>query len=145
MTTIAAAASSVDISVDAASVWALVGGFGSLPDWLPYITSSELGDGGRTRQLTNADGGVIIERLVAFDDTVRSYRYAIVSAPFPVTDYLSTLRVIGHPNGTASRIVWSGHFTPAGVSVGEAAQLFQRIYDDGLVALTSHYQQDVTA
>lgn len=139
MTTIAAAASSVQIPVDPDTVWALVGGFGSLPDWLPYITTSELGEGGRTRHLTNPDGGVIVERLVAFDDTARSYSYAILQAPFPVTDYLSTLRVTGQPNGIGSRVVWSGNFTPNGASVAEAAALFQRIYDDGLAALAAHY------
>jgi len=40
---------STDISASADQVWQLIGGFGSLPDWLPYISKSELseGDGGR--------------------------------------------------------------------------------------------------
>ncbi|WUW26122.1 SRPBCC family protein [Streptomyces sp. NBC_01463] len=115
-------------------VWQVTGGFGSLPDWLPYITDSRLGEGGRLRTLTNADGGVIVERLEAFDEADRSYRYSIARAPFPVTGYLSTLRVIDR-GADGARVEWSGTFTPDGVSESEAKALFEGIYRDGLAAL----------
>ncbi|MCM2415948.1 SRPBCC family protein [Streptomyces sp. RKAG290] len=118
----------------AGQIWELVGGFGSLPDWLPYIRQSELSHGGRLRTLTNADGGVIVERLEAFDEADRSYRYSIAQAPFPVTGYLSTLRVIDLGREGA-RVEWSGTFTPEGVSESEAKDLFEGIYRDGLAAL----------
>lgn len=123
-----------DVPHRADRVWQLVGGFGSLPEWLPYITESRLGEGGRLRTLRNADGGVIVERLQAFDEVAHSYRYSIARAPFPVTDYLSTLRVIDVGPGGA-RVEWSGTFTPDGVSDREAAALFEGIYRDGLAAL----------
>ena len=134
-----AAAASVDVSADPDTVWQLIGGFGSLPDWLSYIPKSELGEGGRTRRLANPDGETIVERLVAFDDAARSYSYAILQAPFPVTDYLSTLRVLPAPDGSGSRVEWSGQFTPQGVSDAEAQLLFQGIYEAGLAALADRY------
>ncbi|MEE4492920.1 SRPBCC family protein [Streptomyces sp. BE230] len=124
----------LDLPHSADRVWQLIGGFGSLPDWLPYITDSRLSQGGRLRTLTNADGGVIVERLEAFDEAARSYRYSIAQAPFPVTGYLSTLRVIDLEPGSA-RVDWSGTFTPDGVSESEATALFEGIYRDGLAAL----------
>ena len=133
----ASASASVDISASPDRVWQLIGGFGSLPDWLPYIPKSDLNDGGRVRHLANPDGEAIVERLEAFDDTGRSYSYSILQAPFPVTRYLSTLRVL--PNGSGSRVVWSGTFTPTGVSAVEASQLFQRIFEDGLKALSDRF------
>ena len=36
-------------------------------------------------------------------------------------------------------MVWSGHFIPDGITVADAAQLFQGIYDDGLAALAAYY------
>ena len=45
----AKALSSVELAVPADRLWHLIGGFGSLPDWLPYIPKSELHEGGRTR------------------------------------------------------------------------------------------------
>ncbi|WP_328491759.1 SRPBCC family protein [Streptomyces sp. NBC_00414] len=118
-------------------VWRLIGGFDSLPDWLPYIPHSELTEGGRVRRLTNQDGGVIIERLMAFDHVGRSYSYAIERAPFPVTGYLSTLAVRDVPGAPGtSRVEWSGTFTPAGVTDAEAESIFHAIYTEGLDALS---------
>jgi hypothetical protein len=35
-------------------VWQSIGGFHSLPDWLPYIASSVMSEGGRVRALRSA-------------------------------------------------------------------------------------------
>ncbi|KMO44845.1 XoxI [Methylobacterium tarhaniae] len=134
----ATASASVDIPAPASEVWRLIGGFGSLPDWLPYIPRSELHEGGRVRHLANPDGGVIVERLMAFDEPGRSYSYHILQSPFPQTDYLSTLRVLETGDGR-SRVDWSGEFQPVGVSDTEIATLFQGIYEDGLAALRKRY------
>lgn len=131
----ASTAASLDIPVPADRVWQLVGGFDALPDWLPYITSSTASEGGRVRSLTNEEGGVIVERLLAFDDTARTYSYAILRAPFPVTDYVATLTVHEVPGQDASRVEWSGVFTPVGVDDAEAVALFHGIFGDGLAAL----------
>jgi hypothetical protein len=131
----AQAAASIDLPVPADEVWALIGGFGSLPDWLPYIPRSELSEGGRVRRLANPDGAVIVERLITFDHVGRSYSYAILEAPFPVTNYLSKLEVKEAAGGNGSRVEWSGQFTPNGVSDDQASLLFRGIYQDGLKAL----------
>ncbi len=85
------------------------------------------------RHLANPDGDAIVERLEAFDQADRSYTYSILQAPFPVSGYRSTLRVV--EQGDGSRIDWSGEFTPVGVSNEEASALFEGIYRDGLKAL----------
>jgi hypothetical protein len=137
---VANAFASIDIALPANQVWQLIGGFGSLPDWLPYIPKSELSEGGRIRHLANPEGEAIVERLVMFDDAARTYSYAILQAPFPVVDYLSTLKVID--NGDEScRVEWSGRFTPVGVSDDEASALFQGIYADGLMALVGELKK----
>ena len=138
----AKALASVDLAAPPQAVWNLIGGFGSLPDWLPYIPKSELGEGGRTRRLANPDGSAIVERLMAFDERGRSYTYQIVQAPFPVTDYYSTLKVTEGKGGNGSHVEWSGEFTPKGASDEEASRIFQGIYDDGLKALASHFAKE---
>ncbi|MFC4891002.1 SRPBCC family protein [Streptomyces beijiangensis] len=118
------------------TVWDLIGGFHSLPDWLPYIPQSVSEQGGRARRLTNADGEVITEQLTSFSSEERSYDYAILHAPFPVTGYLSTLRVHALPGRPdAAEVQWSGRFVPEGISDEEAEALFTGIYRDGLDAL----------
>jgi len=131
----ATASASIDLAFSPDEVWRLIGGFGSLPDWLPFIPDSRLEEGGRVRHLTTVDGDTIVERLIAFDDRTRSYSYHILAAPFPQTDYLSTLRVTPIVDGKAARVEWFGAFTPDGVSEAEVAELFRGIYADGLAAL----------
>ncbi|RQR30348.1 MULTISPECIES: SRPBCC family protein [unclassified Burkholderia] len=134
----AQANASIEIAASADTVWTLIGGFGSLPDWLSYIPASELSEGGRVRSLANPDGDAIVERLVAFDDAARSYTYAILEAPFPVVNYRSTLRV--RENGAnAATVEWSGTFTPHGATDDEAIRLFRGIYEDGLAELAKRF------
>lgn len=129
----------IEISASPDQVWKLIGGFNSLPDWLPYIPSSEVSEGGRVRRLENPDGDVIIERLEGFNEKERHYTYSIMQAPFPVTNYESTIRV--RENGTKGALVeWSGKFTPIGVSEDEVIKLFHGIYTDGLESLKKAYQ-----
>lgn len=117
-------------------MWQLIGGFDSLPDWLPYIPESTALEGGRVRRLANPDGEAIVERLVDFNETERHYSYAILEAPFPVVGYISTLRVYEVPGQKdVAEVQWSGRFTPRGTSEDEVVTLFTGIYRDGLDAL----------
>ncbi|MEU8945738.1 SRPBCC family protein [Streptomyces sp. NPDC048489] len=119
-----------------ARVWELIGGFGSLPDWLPYIPESTFTEGGRVRHLKNPDGEVIVERLMAFDEEQRYYSYHILQAPFPVVDYLSTVRVHEiSDDENAAEVQWFGRFVPVGATDEEVVDLFTGIYRDGLDAL----------
>ncbi|WP_006485183.1 SRPBCC family protein [Burkholderia cenocepacia] len=134
----AQAHASIEIAASADTVWQLIGGFGSLPDWLSYIPASELSEGGRVRRLANPAGDAIVERLVAFDEAERSYTYAILEAPFPVVNYRSTLRV--RENGpNASKVEWFGTFTPHGATDDETIRLFRGIYEDGLAELAKRF------
>ena len=89
----AQASASIEIPASPNEVWQLIGGFNSLPDWLPYILRSELSEGGRVRHLATSTGETIIERLERFNNTARTYSYSILKAPFKITNYLATIRV----------------------------------------------------
>ena len=133
----ATASAFIDIPATADQVWQLIGGFDSLPDWLPFIPQSELSEGGRVRSLQTADGAVVVERLETFDNAGKTYSYSILQAPFPATDYLATIRV--DAQGQGARVTWSGRFTPVGVSNKEVEDLFAGIYQGGLEALRANY------
>ncbi|MFG7912848.1 SRPBCC family protein [Klebsiella aerogenes] len=130
---------SIEIPASVDQVWQLMGGFDSLPDWLPFIPKSVVSDGGRVRTLTTSDGGTVIERLEAFDNRQRSYSYSIIQAPFPVVDYLSTIAVVATADSNITRVEWSGSFTPVNVSDADAEALFSGIYRDGLQALKNNF------
>ncbi|WP_236177607.1 MULTISPECIES: SRPBCC family protein [Pseudomonas] len=133
----ATASATIEIPASADQVWQLIGGFNTLPDWLPFIPSSELSEGGRVRTLQTADGGVVVERLETFDNAGKTYSYSILQAPFPATDYLATIRV--EAQGQGAKVTWSGRFTAKGVSDEEVVALFSGIYQGGLEALRANY------
>ncbi|MCU0092912.1 SRPBCC family protein [Pseudomonas koreensis] len=133
----ATASATIDIPASAEQVWQLIGGFNTLPDWLPFIPNSELSEGGRVRTLQTADGGVVVERLETFDNAGKTYSYSILQAPFPATDYLATIRV--EAQGQGAKVTWSGRFTAKGVSDEEVVALFSGIYQGGLEALRANY------
>ncbi|MHB2248561.1 SRPBCC family protein [Pseudomonas fitomaticsae] len=133
----ATASATIDIPASADQVWQLIGGFNTLPDWLPFIPDSELSEGGRVRTLQTADGGVVVERLETFDNAGKTYSYSILQAPFPATDYLATIRV--EAQGQGAKVTWSGRFTAKGVSDEEVVALFSGIYQGGLEALRANY------
>ncbi|HBR5667278.1 TPA: SRPBCC family protein [Klebsiella pneumoniae] len=130
---------SIEIPASVDQAWQLMGGFDSLPDWLPFIPKSMVSEGGRVRTLTTSDGGTVIERLEAFDNRQRSYSYSIIQAPFPVVDYLSTIAVVATADSNITRVEWSGSFTPVNVSDADAEALFSGIYRDGLQALKNNF------
>ena len=99
------ASATIDIPASADQVWQLIGGFNTLPDWLPFIPNSELSDGGRVRTLQTADGGVVVERLQTFDNVGRTYSYTIEQSPFPVSAYLATLQVEALSE-TSAKVTW---------------------------------------
>ncbi len=134
----ATASANIRVPVSADKVWQLVGGFLALPDWLPFIASSEALEGGRVRKLTTADGAVIVERLQTYDNANRTYSYSIDTGPFPATNYLATLQVSASGD-QETVITWSGSFTPDGVSDAEIEALFQGLYDGGLEALKGNF------
>ncbi|MBP5953667.1 SRPBCC family protein [Pseudomonas sp. P42] len=133
----ATASATIDIPATADQVWQLIGGFNTLPDWLPFIPSSELSDGGRVRSLKTADGAVVVERLQTFDNAAKTYSYSIEQAPFPATDYLATIKVEAQRQG--AQVTWSGRFTAKGVSDDEVVALFTGIYQGGLEALRANF------
>lgn len=135
----ATVSSVIEIPLPADQVWQLVGGFNSLPDWLPFIVKSEPSDGGRVRHLQTADGGVVVERLQTFDNVGRTYSYTIEQSPFPVSAYLATLQVEALSESSA-KVTWSGVFTPAaGVTDQAVEELFAGVYSGGLEALRANF------
>ncbi|HAV6035595.1 TPA: SRPBCC family protein, partial [Acinetobacter baumannii] len=110
------AIATLEIPASPEQVWQLIGGFDSLPDWLPFVAKSELSEGARVRSLILADGGNVVERLEAFNQQERTYSYSIIKAPFPIVDYLSTITVLETDKPNVSLVEWKGQFTPVNVS-----------------------------
>ena len=127
------ASASIDIAGPPGQVWQLIGGFNSLPNWLPYIPkrakaaafgTSRIPTGKRSS--SGLRGGTQLQLF-----------YSSGSVP----RHGLSVRAVRPSNGwrQGSRVKWSGQFTPKGVSDQEASRLFQSIYEDGLKALAAGF------
>ena len=122
---------SQNLPVPAQAVWSVIGGFNSLPEWHPAVEKSETESegGAKTRTLTLAGGGKIVEKLESANEKDRSYSYSILSGPLPVADYTATIRVLDA--GSGCTIEWSSDFTPSGAPESEAAAAIRGVYEAG--------------
>jgi len=122
----------VTMPAAAAAVWQRIGGFNSLPDWCGAIRASVLEDHGRVRRLEVVDGSIVVERLETFSEAERSYSYSIVEAALPVTNYLSTLKVIAVFGQAQSIVEWSSNYYTAPELEERMRTAFTRLYQDSL-------------
>lgn len=129
------------LPTDPDTVWRTIGRFGGLTDWHPALPPSAIENGADPEtpgavQAFTVDGTVVArERLLAKDDTGRSYRYTLLSAPeHPFSDYTATLSALPHPQGTEVR--WAATYDAPDEAVPLVEELFgDRIYATGLAAL----------
>jgi Polyketide cyclase / dehydrase and lipid transport len=104
------------VDASAEKVWAMIRRFDAVADWLPFVKSSPIEDGGDptrvgcVRILTQTDGEVFREVLVALSDAERFYSYTFVSSPVPVRNHRTTLRVLPITDDNRSYVEWSSRF-----------------------------------
>lgn len=96
---------SIDVDAPPDVTWSVVGDPTGVARWFPkYVACVKEGD---IRTLTNADGGVLVERIIAWDDDERSYRYTVVQGP-PLASHEAGFRVLARGED-ASTILWDTH------------------------------------
>ena len=108
----------IDRSFNASAddVWAKLGDFAGLGDWMPGIVKNEVeGEGvGAVRKLYFNETTAVTEVLESHDDAARTLQYSISDGPAPVESYLATISVT--PDGDGCRVDWGATFeTPEGV------------------------------
>ncbi len=143
----------VEIKAPLDRVWSTVKDFDGMTKWHPGFASDELVSGsngkvGAMRKLTVKDGGVITERLLAYDEAKHSFRYAITESPLPITNYTSTLSVKAGNAGMA-KVTWSGNFKrknasdtpPEAESDAGVTKLIKGVYRGGLDNLKKMLEQ----
>jgi mxaD protein len=105
---------SVEINASASAVWEKVKDFDALNTWHPAVESDKIVEGtndkvGAVRLLTLKGGGTIKEKLLAYDASAHSFKYAILEGVLPVSAYTSTLK-IESAGKDKSKVTWSGDF-----------------------------------
>jgi carbon monoxide dehydrogenase subunit G len=120
----------VDVLVDAPpdEVWAKVGDFAGVADFLPGIDTFRIeGD----VRVIGMFGMEIKERLLSRDDATRSLSYSVIDG-VPVESHTATMTV--EAEGDGSKVTWSYDVTP-----GEMAPIFGDTYKAGLAAIAAAF------
>jgi hypothetical protein len=76
------------------------------------------------------------ERIASFDDEAMRLTYEIVHGPWPVKDYLATVRVEAAREG--SEVTWSAVFEPEGASEEKAVGIVEGTFKMNLKALEKY-------
>lgn len=123
-------------------VWAIIRDFNGLPGWHPAIVRSEIEDGktgdtvGAVRSFYLADGAHVREQLVALDDLDHTLSYIFATPAFPVTDYVSQIRVAPVTAGGGTFVEWSARFQEKPEDAGKYVDAVANgIFVAGLAAL----------
>lgn len=135
----------VDAPADA--VWARVRDFNGLPQWHSgLVAKSRIEDGkagdqvGGVRNFELTDGTLIREVLTAHSDTERSYTYAFCEPPFPVRDYLATIRITPVTDGDRSFMEWWTTFDCELAEIDHWKDFFATaVFKGGLDAIRDHF------
>jgi len=124
---------SQEFELPAATIWNLIAGFNTLPDYHASVPKSRLSKEGNVRYLTiseDAGGGTVVERLVNLDDEAMSFSYKIIElidCPMPFRDYQAWVKI--EPTGKNScKLHWNSSFNVEGSSKKEAEELARVIY-----------------
>ena len=129
------------INAPADIVWKTVGAISNVEQYIPTIKSSTVQGSGlgakRTCILTNEKGeemGKIEEDIIAFNDDAKTYSYAITSAPFPVENYVGTVKVTDRGNNTCE-LEWSSECEAKGMTEEEVSNMLHDVYSSILNGL----------
>ena len=118
----------IDIARTPDEVWAIVGDFGGLGEWLPGIDSCRVE--GDDRHLAMM-GMKITEHLVRKDDADRQIVYGIIDG-VPVQKHQATITV--RPDGDSTTVTWA-------VDTDDTmTDMMLSIYQQGLESLKNHLE-----
>ena len=133
------------VDAPAEKVWTTIRRFDAVAEWLPFVKSSPIEDGGDptrvgcVRILTQTDGEVFREVLLALSDAERFYSYTFVSSPVPVRDHRTTLRVLPITDGSRSYVEWSSRFDIDAKNAAQLVDLMNRNFVNGLQNLARKF------
>ncbi|MBK1880507.1 SRPBCC family protein [Pelagicoccus mobilis] len=115
-------------------VWDLIAGFDTLPHYNDCIIESRLSKGGVIRYLAlseNTVGGVIVERLVHFNDDTKSFSYRIIDqidSPIPFRNYQAWVS-ISEADSDSCILHWGSRFNVEGATREYAERMAKTFYE----------------
>lgn len=124
----------VELPASPEAVWEVVGPFGGLADWHPWVPNCTLSEDGAVRTIAM---GAISAIEVLEEQTERSHTYRVQQSPMPVEDYRCTWTVTGE--GGRARLGIRATFEPRGVPEEQAVAMLQGFFDAAFATLSKRF------
>lgn len=138
---------SKSINAPASSAWAKLSSFRGIEEFSPIERSETNGNGaGATRTCYMPDGAAIYEVLEEVDEERMEMQYKITEGPFPITGYVSNVKVEKTSEG-GCKITWACQFETEPENRDEMLKLFEGFYHviiDNLETLIKEKPQEVS-
>ena len=130
------------INAPADAVWETISDFNGLPKYVEAVVESRMkGEGvGAVRTFSLADGAVLVEKLLKFDNEGRKLTYSILESPLPMDNYVSTMELTdAGENGC--ELHWHAHFDiKEGCSEEEGVAVVKGVYSMGFEGLKKRHE-----
>jgi hypothetical protein len=92
--------------------------------------------------VTQTDGAVFREVLVAHSDAEQFYSYTFVGSPIPVRSHRTSLRLLPITDGDRTLAEWSSNFEIAPEAEAELVGMMEKNFLSGLRALDARLARD---
>lgn len=136
----------IDTPID--RVWTAIRAFNGVAEWNPAVTAARMEQGsgteiGAIRHLDIVDGTEFRETLLAHSDVEYFYTYDILESPLPLTDYVSTHRLIPVTASNQTLSIWESRFAcDAGVAEEMDRIVGDDIYIGGMAGLNAYLKEN---
>ena len=131
------------VQIPAADAWHVISQGGDVHRWFgAAITACELnGNGvGARRSCVMADGGKLEEKIIAVDDHLRRFVYAVNKSPLPARNVIATI-VVNELGSNAAIIQWSAEYECDEQHSGMMEQTLSGLYEQGIRSLETYCRQ----
>ncbi len=129
-------------------VWAAIRAFDGVAAWNPGVQGATLECGsptavGTIRSLAIPDGSIFRETLLEHSDLAHFYTYDILDSPLPVTDYVSTHKLLPITHSGQTLSIWESRFECAANVADEMDKVVgDQIYINGMKGLRAFLKGD---
>ncbi len=128
------------IQVPANSAWSTLSSFRNIEAFSPFEKSETIGEGaGATRTCYMPDGAKISEVLDKIDSSSMEMQYIITDGPFPITGYISNVKVESMDNSSC-KVTWGSQFDTGEETKAAMIELFEGFYNVIIDSLESMIQ-----
>jgi len=123
-----------EIDAPIAAVWSLMRDFGDIGAWAPGARVVQI-DGTGVGAIRHVEGsaGHVIERCEAHDEAGHSFSYSLVESPWPLANYVATVRLTPLDPGRCA-IEWSANFDPTPAAPPDVRDQVEMMYRDRFIS-----------